>query len=141
MDVSNNTFFIENKEAYVSFETAKLLQKKGFDWFTYYSYEEYDGKVRIRLTTDEDTGRPTYAAPTQQMACRWLRENRYATIAVIPYEISPGRMEYVYKIWIKEDEKTFRFFAQGRAKEYKDQTQEEVTEAAILYCLKEYLEL
>ena len=46
------------KEAYVSFETAKLLKEKGFD-----------GEIH---TTYDDEG---YTQPsiTQQMACAWLR--------------------------------------------------------------------
>lgn len=51
-------------EAYVSFEVAKLLREKGFDWDTDKVYER-----NLMACRYED-----YPMPTQQMACRWLRE-------------------------------------------------------------------
>lgn len=87
-------------EAYVSFEVAKLLKEKGFDWSTpklygkcrVYNGEPIDFDTECELK-DEDKGDEITTAymqydmwwvksdfdlgipcPTQQMACRWLRK-------------------------------------------------------------------
>lgn len=72
-------------EQYVSFETAKLLKEKGFDWFTfgYYTMDDYDSPPYFgieNLCADNWNGEVEevndfwFSAPTQQMACRWLRK-------------------------------------------------------------------
>lgn len=69
------------KEAYVSFEVAKLLKEKGFDEsiHTWYNMDDgiptfIEGYIKISnvdfVANDEDS----YSAPTHQMACAWLRE-------------------------------------------------------------------
>lgn len=73
------------KEAYVSYEVAKLLKERGFDWFTYayYTKDDVDTKPYFgmeNLCPDNWNGEVGevndlwFSAPTQQMACRWLRE-------------------------------------------------------------------
>ena len=54
------------KEQYVKIGTAQLLKEKGFDWDTDKVYER-----SIMACIYED-----YPMPTQQMACRWLREEK-----------------------------------------------------------------
>ena len=60
-------------EDYVSFEIARLLKEKGFDQncATYYLdgqvWRHYHGEVIPK-------GKQIYAAPTQSMAMKWLRE-------------------------------------------------------------------
>lgn len=82
-----------NKEAYVSFEVAKLLKEKGFDWFTYayYTKDDVDTKPYLgmeNLCPDNWNGEVDEvndlwtSAPTQQMACRWLREVHNTHIGV-----------------------------------------------------------
>lgn len=65
------------QEAYVSFETAKLLKEKGFDeeCFALYNPDGVLIQSGIRLNNIQ-VGRVkgSYSAPTQQMAMRWLRE-------------------------------------------------------------------
>lgn len=61
------------KEDYVSYEVAKLLKEKGFDQncATYYLdgqvWRHYHGEVIPK-------GKQIYAAPTQAIAMKWLRE-------------------------------------------------------------------
>ena len=73
-----------NKEAYVSVEVAKLLKQKGFDWKVFHFYDE-EGHLKHRegdcyslynwnYPTKDEYGSHYCSAPTQQMACRWLRE-------------------------------------------------------------------
>lgn len=72
-------------EQYVSFEVSKLLKENGFDWFTYsyYTKDDVDEKPYFgmeNLCPDNWNGEVDevndlwFSAPTQQMACRWLRE-------------------------------------------------------------------
>ena len=67
------------KEAYVKFETAKLLKEKGFDWKCNISYGSQDTLIDYTMYgfIDEDN---LINAPTQQMACRWLMEEKHIFI-------------------------------------------------------------
>ena len=70
-------------EDYVSFETAKLLEEKGFSENTLMVYSQNgnfmpDGAI-------EDTYQVFYAAPTLQMAMKWLREKGFHIF--VPLEI------------------------------------------------------
>jgi len=68
------------KEDYVNFETAKLLKEKGFDeeCSCFYNNIDYgtpglevDGQLYYKNSALDDL---EYAAPTLQMAMKWLRE-------------------------------------------------------------------
>lgn len=60
------------KEAYVSFEVAKLLKEKEFNER---SSASYDSKGQLQEGYGYWNKTPIwYAAPTHQMACAWLRE-------------------------------------------------------------------
>ena len=66
------------KEDYVSFEVAKLLKEKGFDerCTHYYKNEKYLvdlAYANIHSYTNSDLVEE-FAAPTLQMAMKWLRE-------------------------------------------------------------------
>ena len=66
-----------DKEAYVSFEVAKLLKEKGFDWrcVGYYVDDEPDNiKYSYLRETNSDWESRCCSAPTQQMTMKWLRE-------------------------------------------------------------------
>jgi len=62
-------------EQLISFETAKLAKKKGFDWVVFGDYTK-DG-ILIHTT-------PTakYKAPTQSLLQKWLREEKEIFIDV-----------------------------------------------------------
>lgn len=66
------------KEQYVSFEVAKLLKDKGFKEEThgnYYLGGKFDGEFEESSKVNWNKFFKTpIAAPTQQMAMRWLRE-------------------------------------------------------------------
>lgn len=71
------------EEAYISFETAKLLKEKGFNEPCLYYYFS-NGKIGKRKGL-KDRNCPavnTFSMPTLQMAMRWMREEK--GIAVIP---------------------------------------------------------
>lgn len=69
------------KEAYVHFETAKLLKEKGFDWGTQYVYTE-DGAGCTPPKIGKWKAKSNIPMVTHQMACAWLRKKGYH-IAVI----------------------------------------------------------
>lgn len=86
-------------EDHVSFETAKLLKEKGFDEECAYFYSdcdygvpglEYDSSITcINSWLDDEE----YAAPTLQMAMKWLREIH--NLVIEPYRTACG---YLYTI-------------------------------------------
>lgn len=69
------------QEAYVSYEIAQLLKKKGFDgdggdcechmFYCEYTEERIFPICEIGLVSDNEE---VFFAPTHQMACAWLRE-------------------------------------------------------------------
>lgn len=89
-------------EDYVSFETAKLLKKKGFDADIDLWYDK-DGdifdcyKYEITRNWRVKAQQEVYFCPTIQMAMKWLREMHNWHIFVIPrwedIEYMPGEWE------------------------------------------------
>lgn len=65
------------KEAYVSYEVAKLLKEKGFDEECFGAYTETNHNITMFTgqIKNSEYGISMYTAPTHQMACAWLREN------------------------------------------------------------------
>jgi hypothetical protein len=93
------------KDAYVKLETAQLLKEKGFDWDTDKVYER-----SLMACRYED-----YPMPTQQMACKWLREEHNILVTVAPCEVGAGVDDYTYVIYeIQPEDYHFKFIEQGR---------------------------
>lgn len=71
------------QEAYVSFEVAKLLKEKGFDQETTKRYDP-SGKLYsyYQNVTVIPKGEAYVCAPTQQMACEWLRQEHNLSVEV-----------------------------------------------------------
>ena len=75
-----------SEEQYVSYEIAELLKDRGFDWDCHhFYYRKNNGKIVekwMQFIADRNSDRwiNPYAeyisAPTQQMAMRWLREEK-----------------------------------------------------------------
>ena len=135
-------------EDYVSFEVAKLLRDKGFNGKCKYYYIqtkemfEIDTKYHIALTTHElldlqiiGEKEDRYAAPTQAIAMRWLREVHKVHIIAEPclsegYELNLSFNRWFWTIFKEEGEyKPIR-----QIDEFP--TYEQACEAAIKYCLK-----
>ena len=114
-------------EDYVSFETAKLLKEKGFNWNTdkQFNLDKIVGDYDI---TDRSRYPERYLdAPTLQMAMKWLREVH----KLYMYTAFDG-MEEVWFSRIYEKEK--------HLKDLDDfNTYEEACEAAIKYCLEKLI--
>jgi hypothetical protein len=80
-------------EDYVSFEVAKLLKEKGFDEKTLSYYED---NVLCRGDWFEWNRSPLghVAAPTLQMAMKWLREVHNVFIYIEPFITTSGLQGY-----------------------------------------------
>ena len=121
------------EEAYVSFETAKLLKEKGFNEKCLMAY--IDGELFDYHDSDfpsvyelENTGDDVVDAPTQQMAMRWLREVHNIKVNIF-YNNSNYAIEYFEpNTQTGVDEPVF--IGDGY------DVYEEATETAIKYCLK-----
>ena len=134
-------------EDYVSFETAKLLKEKGFDetcrafWKVWnkhttlcdcsplHMFEYCHNSMLEQYNDDEELN---IAAPTIQMAMKWLREKYDIHCSVGLFTDLPKTPPY----W------SFNILNQSTANAYyeafdiKCETYEEACEAAIKYCLE-----
>lgn len=137
------------KEDYVSFETAKLLKEKGFDWTTehkiWYVIEQFSTGCpwnscthKVGDKTREYDEKYCISMPTIQMAMKWLKEKGF-------YIFSPIEVDY------DEDERGVKWHHQPtyypeirRVSDGKIMcddgtpycTPEQANEAGIIYCLK-----
>lgn len=114
-------------EDYVSFEIAKLFKGKGFDINTLMVYSQNgnfmpDGAI-------EDTYQVFYAAPTLQMAMKWLREVHNIFIQV---ELYSKYDNYCFELF----QNTHRLMIEHR-EVYN--SYEETAESAIKYCLEKLI--
>lgn len=117
-------------EDYVSFETAKLLKEKGFNWNTdkQFNSDKIVGDYNI---TDRSRYPERYLdAPTLQMVMKWLRENYCLYIDI---ELLSGP-SFSWYIWFMNDPKHMMGCSED-IRHYYD-AYEEACEAAIKYCLE-----
>ena len=113
-------------EDYVSFETAKLLKEKGFDWNCeskrFYPEPDYD----------QESPDGVYA-PTLQMAMKWLREVH--NLCLEPYRTACGYLCDVARVPSGSE-----IYGQDNEGDDEDSgeftTYEKSCEAAIKYCLE-----
>lgn len=118
-------------EDYVSFETAKLMKEKGFNWSTDKQFN-LDKIVSEYNITDRSRYPERYLdAPTLQMAMKWLREvhNIDIIINVSSKDESYNERKYAYVIvskWFTGTDNVNRIY-------------EEACEAAIKYCLEKLI--
>lgn len=136
------------KEQYVTYETAELLKDKGFDWKCnrYYLERDSDNEPLLcpgstmygedynkRLQRDDlsvhiNVSSGKISAPTQQMAMRWLREERGIHI----YPIPVTGFNYVVSVYAEKGNKTYdRILSRSGRNAYED-----CIEAVLEYVLK-----
>lgn len=130
------------KEAYVSYEVAKLLKEKGFNipittaCHKIYNDDRPDTSMWVSSAledwndiSEENNVAKVYSCPTQALAMRWLREVHNLYIVIFPE--SDIEVFYIkgfnFDIWTPVGNEYDR-------KNYK--TYEEACEAAIKYCLE-----
>ena len=126
---------IRTKEAYVSFETAKLLKKKGFDENTLMVYMSYGDLCKcnrydsIRNSNYNDITKNYFecTAPSHQMAMKWLREIYGIDIVIEISDPSVNDRKYYCVIWDKNNDS----YILDLLNSYED-----AVEGAIKYCLE-----
>ena len=88
------------KEDYCSFEIAKLLKGKGFNWdcITYYM-DSKPNNVQYSMLFENNTTweERCCSAPTHQMTMAWLREVHNINIDIVPIW---NRNRWEYQIFI-----------------------------------------
>lgn len=137
-------------EDYVSFETAKLLKEKGFDWDCKQVYDLVrpqscaDGKIYDNFPDKNPNAYDELvSAPTLQMAMKWLREEHHLFIGVEP------RLSFTDYYWItanvyKVRKKNSLYHAEP-VDDYScvaccdGDSFEDACESAIKYCLKKVI--
>jgi len=126
-------------EDYVSYNTAKLLKEKGFNWSTYRAYFETNREHELSFDVghtnsqwdefNKEDGIFNCSAPTLQMAMKWLREVHNLDI-IAPPQFDNSKWTYsaiIFKLSIPCTE--------IRLNDNKDK-KEQACEAAIKYCLE-----
>jgi hypothetical protein len=116
------------EEAYVSFETAKLLKEKGFNEKCLMAYiDGYDSDFPSVYEL-ENIGNDVVDAPTQQMAMRWLREIHNIKVNIF-YNNPNYAIEY-FELNTQTGVDESVFIGDGY------DVYEEAAEIAIKYCLE-----
>ena len=123
------------QEAYVSFETAKLLKEKGFDENTLMVYMSYGDLCKcnrydsIRNSNYNDITKNYFecTAPTHQMAMKWLREIYRIDTVIKISDPSVNDRKYYCVIWDKNNDS----YILDLLNSYED-----AVEGAIKYCLE-----
>lgn len=130
-------------EDYCSFEVAKLLKEKGFDWeceTSYYiSNEGCENAVSVGDFTKVRPWRDALiAAPTHQMAIKWLREENGVYIYVEPFITisSEGYNLEGYKPWTTTFKRNWFNPLNEIGKAAYTQSYEEAIEAALKFSLE-----
>ena len=117
------------QEDYVSFETAKLLNEKGFDEGCIYVYR-HDGSEDIWDADKEDI---ECQKPTLQMAMKWLRKvHNYDISICLDSYVEPYDNQYYIVIRRRKD----KYENISPCEQVYFDTYEEACEAAIKYCLE-----
>ena len=119
------------KEAYCSYEIAKLLKEKEFDEYCDNYYDQSSDEPQ-QLTLDEMyySYDEFIKAPTHQMACAWLREIHNIFIEISVSIDLNGNYHYNYSILNRECK-----YVRKRYTAF-DWNHEDAVEAALKYALE-----
>jgi hypothetical protein len=123
------------KEAYVSFEIAKLLKEKGFDEPCYMSYwlRTKDYIELAHLEQHYNNYSDCMYAPTHQMAMAWLREVHKVLIVIDAYHTDHWE-GYIDSFEIRIYSHSSTIIVPNEIVHHTDYT--EAVEAALKYSLK-----
>jgi len=123
-------------EDYCSYEVAKLLKGKRFDWecISYYIDDEPDDiKYSFCGETNSIWESRCCSAPTHQMAMKWLREIHQYIIEIHYGDVGSPKEPKIQWWWELENKQGE--FLDGNITDG-NTTYEEACEAAIKYCLE-----
>lgn len=126
------------KEDYVSYEVAKLLKEKGFDWDCEHYYKLNGEIVRTFHTNGSYHINSSVLyehqclAPTQAMAMKWLREKHNLFIWISLRRPNMG-LPYCYELHSISTGEVIHIGG------FNFGTYEQAVEAALKYCLTELI--
>lgn len=126
------------KEDYVSFEVAKLLKEKGFDWecIGYYVDDEpNDIKYSFLGETNSTWESRCCSAPTHQMAMKWLREV-YKLEVRSTYDYDKDSWWGNINPMFEETDENTNVYQKALRFDYQGKSYEEAVEAALKYSLE-----
>ncbi len=119
------------KEAYCSFEIAKILKEKGFNESCYTCYVEKEISHYDYSSTNYELIDGVIYCPTIQMAMKWLIEEKNILIVIEPHDydyINEKSKSFSWSLWIGGN-----YYECIESKDYP--SYEEAIEAALKYCL------
>ena len=121
------------EERYCSYEVSNLLQEKGFNQECYGRYSTRSKEFHFDATRKcENHGLFIIAAPTHQMAMKWLREVYNLQIIIIPIRSRSTQ----HKNWTFE---IYKNFSSLDVDVFTFPTYEEDCEAALKYVLEKLI--
>ena len=91
------------KEAYCSFEIAKILKEKGFNESCYTCYVEKEISHYDYSSTNYELIDGVIYCPTIQMAMKWLIEEKNILIVIEPHDydyINEKSKSFSWSLWI-----------------------------------------
>ena len=129
------------KEAYVSFEIAKLLKEKEFDEEVNWYYDS-EGFCEPCSSWVKSCPHDYYPMPTHQMACAWLR-NKEIIIDILAQSNKTTSPEYMFNIWDYSATQWNKHICEYQPafveQEFDFTTYEDAVEAALKYSLENLL--
>lgn len=131
-------------EDYVSFETAKLLKEKGFDWCTYAYYEDEDNpNISLHASKAINWNKTEFISkPTIQMAMKWLREKHHLHIEIRITNHSISMVNVIKYYWVMCSTETGRWCDESTVYNVRAfDKSEEAEEDAIRIALKTWMEI
>jgi hypothetical protein len=119
-------------EEICTYEVCKLAKEKGFNEYVEAFYAEGCDTAHSQGPEKWNEYKGRYAAPTQSLLQRWLREEKATAIVLQPYSynIQQSIYTWVYEIWVDNNfEKTSKSF----------KTYELALEDALKYVLENFV--
>lgn len=132
------------KEDFVPFEVAGLLKENGFDEYCFLAYDK-DGSINDAMelygefeVCNSECYEDDIAAPTFQMAMKWLREEKHIYIQIMLDSFACGGRSGYYVVLQKTDSDYERMLSDFVETVFYE-TYEEAALDAIKICLTELL--
>lgn len=124
------------KEEFVSFDTAKLLEKNGFYGECPFYYLSDGNRYAHSEQRVVPNGRKVYDCPTQAMVMKWLREENDLAVVPMPYRY-PGKWMVILVFLGEPKEKDDKFDMCELRRKFT--SYEEAAEYGIRYVVKYFV--
>lgn len=96
------------KEQVISFETANLAKKKGFDLEVQYTYADDEGNADFFDDWENwNSYEDDYSAPTQSLLQKWIREKHEIDIFIEPFHIDKKSYYVLHGVYNSYETRNF----------------------------------